>query len=576
MIPMDSTPRLQRGFTLRALLLGALIGVVQTIANVYMALKTGIWDGGFPTAAVLAFALAGALRFKGFSPQENLTSQCVAAAACAVPATAGLLGAIPALQLLGRDPGAVAIILWAVALGTLGAVSALAFRRKLLVEERLVFPTGKVTADVITAMHTVGAGAASRARALGLSAGVAILITWLRDGPRPWLPAMTALPLRIGGTSAAVLTLGVGWSPLMLGVGALVGPQIGLSMLLGAALAWGLLAPVALATGEVAGADFGSLIGWLTWPGVALMVSGAMVALALQGHAFLRSFGSSGSTGAKLADPEISLNLWRVARLVALAAAIIAVFVAWHTFALHPIVTLLAIGLSVILAEAALRAAGETDFLPLGQMGQLGQAVFGPVSMGHPIADTAAGSVTGGIAEAGVLVYMMRAGLDLRASVSQLFSATLVGIGVGAAVSVPAYWIVTRAYGLGTEALPAAAARTWKAVAVVMTGTGGAIPPHALQATWIAAVVGLIVTLLARGGRERRLPSVVAMGVAFILPAYYSVAIALGSVIFMLARKRFPTATEQLAPSIASGAIAGESLMGVMIAVLISTGVLRR
>ncbi|MEO5880128.1 MAG: OPT/YSL family transporter, partial [Candidatus Eisenbacteria bacterium] len=486
---MDSTPRLQRGFTLRAVMLGALIGVVQTLANVYMALKTGVWDGGFPTAAVLAFTLAGALRFEGFSPQENLVSQCVAAAACAVPATAGLLGAVPALQMLGRGPGAVAITLWAVALGTLGAVSALAFRQKLLIRETLVFPTGKVTADVITAMHTVGAGAASRARALGLSAGVAILFTWLRDGSRPWLPAMTALPLRIGGTSAAVLTLGVAWSPLMLGVGALVGPQIGLSMLLGAALAWGLLAPAALATGEVASADFGSLIGWLTWPGVALMVSGAMVALALQGRTLLRSLGSLGSPRTKLADPEISWKLRRVARLVALAAATIAVLVAWHTFALHPIVTLLAIGLSVILAEAAMRAAGETDFLPLGPMGQLGQAVFGPVSAGRPIADTAAGSVTGGIAETGVLVYMMRAGLDLRASVSQLFSATLVGIGVGAAVSVPAYWIVTRAYGLGTEALPASSARTWKAVAEVMTGNGAAIPPHALQAAWIAAVL---------------------------------------------------------------------------------------
>src|SRR5438128_9340968 len=84
--------------TARALISGLAVGGLLCVANLYMGLKTGIWDSGHVTASVLAFVLVSGR----LSRRENNVAQAAATAAGAVPAAAGLLGAVPALELLGR------------------------------------------------------------------------------------------------------------------------------------------------------------------------------------------------------------------------------------------------------------------------------------------------------------------------------------------------------------------------------------------------------------------------------------------------------------------------------------------
>src|ERR1041385_5523029 len=114
------------------------------------------------------------------------------------------------------------------------------------------------------------------AAALGAAA-----VTVARDGyhliGEAWI-----LPTAIAGVPAASLSLGVAASPLSLGVGLLVGARVGLSMLLGAAIAWAGIAPQLVASG-VAEANFDSLRVWMIWPGAALMVASSLTALALGG-----------------------------------------------------------------------------------------------------------------------------------------------------------------------------------------------------------------------------------------------------------------------------------------------------
>lgn len=568
--------------TARALAAGCAIGALLTVANTYMALKTGIWDGGFPTGAILAFGIVGTLRRRSASPysiQENLVTQAVAAAACAMPATAGLLGALPALALMGHDYPAWVIAGWGLALGVVGLTIALLLWRRLVREEALPFPSGRATAEAISAMHAAGRSGIDRARTLAGGGLVAAAVAWLRDGPQAWIAGVTALPLSIAGQSAHALTLGVSASPLMLGVGGLVGPQVGLSMLLGAILAWAVLAPAALHVGAVREVGFTPLVGWLTWPGVGLMVGGAMTALLLQGGMFLRSLrdlGAAGRAGAGSTDSETPAAFIARATAVGIAGVALALVVGWLGFRMHPLVTLLALALSVVLASVAARAGGQTDFVPLGPLGQLGQVLLGPATLGQPVANIAAASVVAGDpAQTTVLVYMQRAGDMLGVPLRRLWVCSLVGIAVGALVCVPAYVLITHAYGLGSEALPAPPARAWKAVTEVVTQGGAALPAHALQAGWIGLALGVVLSLIARGKLGAWLPSPVAMGTGFIIPAYYSITICLGAVLFALARRLRPEATDRLGPSLASGAIAGESLMGVAIAILISTGVLR-
>jgi uncharacterized oligopeptide transporter (OPT) family protein len=87
--------------------------------------------------------------------------------------------------------------------------------------------------------------------------------------------------------------------------------------------------------------------------------------------------------------------------------------------------------------------------------------------------------------------------------------------------------------------------------------------------------VGAVLTLASRGRLERFVPSGVAMGLGFILPAYFAVTIATGALLAALARRARPQGLGQQLPALGAGTIAGESLMGLTIAALRVLGVIQ-
>src|SRR5438874_8591216 len=234
-------PELRRepDFSARALASGLAVGGLLCIANLYMGLKTGIWDSGHITASILAFALASGR----LTRLENTVAQTAACAAGAVPAAAGLLGAIPALQLLGHHVPGWGIALWGLSLGVLGILFAAALRKRLLEDEQLPFPTGIATAEVIEALHSGGAGAQTRTQALLAGGAIGAVLAWFRDGKPAIVPGSIGFPGTLGSVPLGTLGVGLSISPLLWGIGMVVGPQVALSMLLGSAIAWGGLAP---------------------------------------------------------------------------------------------------------------------------------------------------------------------------------------------------------------------------------------------------------------------------------------------------------------------------------------------
>src|ERR1700687_1147249 len=96
-----------RELTARSVITGGLIGILLALINVYMGLKTGWWETGNITASLLGFVLGTGLlrRRSSYSPGENNPTQTIASSMGAMPATAGLLGAIPALALVGYGWG---------------------------------------------------------------------------------------------------------------------------------------------------------------------------------------------------------------------------------------------------------------------------------------------------------------------------------------------------------------------------------------------------------------------------------------------------------------------------------------
>ena len=568
----DLTP--PRELTLRAIVAGCGIGAVLAVGNVYMGLKTGWADQGNITASLAGFAIFAFVRRVGrggYSPLENNITQTVASSAAGMSFTAGLVSAFPALSMMGQAFPFWAIGVWAVALGTAGVLIALLLRDRLLGVERLPFASGIATAEVIEALHRAARSALRRARALIGSGAAAMALVWFRDGKPALIPQVAAVPFQVSGVSAESLGFGINLSPLLLGTGLLIGPRNGVSLLLGTLVAWALLAPLALHQRWVGSVDFSALSGWLLWPGVALMASAALTSLFLRWETFGRGLKDLAELRpAKVGAGSPARYFWTAP----VGLALVTIFVGWIAFGLHPLLTVVALLLSILLSSVCARATGETDIAPVTQVGQLSQLSVGMLS------PTVAGSVlsgavvSGAAAQTAQTLWSLKAGALLGANQRSVIRAQLVGIAIGALVVVPAYQLVVRAYGLGSASLPAPAAASWKGLAGLVHSGFKGLPSGALAAGGGALLVGVLLALLERKIPSRFLPSAVAMGVGFLAPASYGLTIGLGAVLLGAARAVNPRWAHTYSDAIASGTIAGESLLGVLIAVLLSLGVL--
>ncbi len=562
--------------TARALVAGGLIGAVVAITNVYTGLKTGFWESGCVLSSLLAFGGLSAMARRGtpVSPLETNLSQTAAVSVGAVPATAGLLGAVPALAMLGTQPPGWAVALWGVGLGTLGVLFAFSLRRRLLEDEALPFPTGAATAQLISTLHSTGSAYAARVRGLWVSGLASMGLTFSRDA---WglVPQASLLPatLQVGGLSAHSLMLGIAWNPMMLGIGVLVGPQVGLSILLGSALAWGGLAPW-LVRETVVTASYATLSGWLLWPGVGLMVGAAAASLVSQVRALPSVLGDLRKLGRDGAGWESTAGRW-VARAV-LPAIVLTGVMAWYAFQLSPLYFLLALLLTFPLCAVCARATGQTDIAPMSPVGQLAQVGFGMGVPGQVGLNVAAGGVVSGAAShtSGSL-WSLQSGRLLGASASRQLLVQLPGVLVGAAVAIPTYALLVSAHGLGSEALPMPTAQQFKAVAELASKGLGELPASSTLATGLAFLAGVLLSVGARGRLARWLPSAAAMGIGFVVPAYYAVTLCLGALLAAGVGRLRPSAT-QTVQSAGAGAIIGESLLSVLIAALLASGLLQQ
>src|SRR6185503_5275903 len=169
-------------------------------------------------------------------------------------------------------------------------------------------------------------------------------------------------------------------------------------------------------------------------------------------------------------------------------------------------------------------------------------------------------------------LWALKAGHRLGASPRAQLGAQILGALLGAVVAVPVYYLIAGISGLGTERMPATAALSIKATAEAVTRGLAAMPPHASTALVIALAAGVALTLLGRTRFGHRVPSATAIGGAMMLPFSMSLAIFVGAVLVTIARRLRPSFDEPHALAAAAGGIAGESVMGVAIAILLALG----
>jgi uncharacterized oligopeptide transporter (OPT) family protein len=335
-----------------------------------------------------------------------------------------------------------------------------------------------------------------------------------------------------------------------------------------------LLGPWLLRNGLVRGADFGSFSSWLIWPALGLLLSGSFLPLLLDGGAIMRSFRSFRSYRSfrQLASHSADDLAIRWGALLLLAGVGIVVACETGAFGVEAIAVVAGLALALVLANVAARATGETDFSAGGALGSV--SLMALATRGTLTGMMAGGALsTGMTTQTSQTLWAFRAGHHLGASARAQIGAQLLGVVVGAVVTVPVYVVIASSYGLGNERMPAAAALSCKATAEAMRGLA-ALPRWGGTAALIGVGVGATLTLLGRVRAARLLPSAASIGVGFMLPVSLVAAALAGAALAVAARKLFANRgfdqTSLLA--VAAGGMAGESIIGVVIAILIAAG----
>lgn len=263
-----------RELTFRAVIIGGLITLIFTAANAYLGLKVGLTFATSIPAAVISMAI---LRyFHDHTVVENNIVQTIASAAGTLSA---IIFVIPGLVMVGYWSGFPYWETTAVCMvgGILGVMYSIPLRRALVTGSDLPYPEGVAAAEVLKVGDESGSADENHRGLLviiwgGLASAGMALLTALKAAA-----GSLSLNFKIG---AGGTMIGGSLSLALMGVGHLVGPAVGIAMLVGLLLSYGILLPI-LTQGQVAGQDLGDVVNTVFAHDVRMIGAGAMAVAAV-------------------------------------------------------------------------------------------------------------------------------------------------------------------------------------------------------------------------------------------------------------------------------------------------------
>jgi putative OPT family oligopeptide transporter len=251
--------------SLRALILGVLITLVFTAANVYFGLKAGLTFATSIPAAVISMAVLRG--FKGTTIQENNIVQTVASAAGTLSA---IIFVLPGLVMIGWWTGFPYLYSFAICAlgGVLGVMYSIPLRRALVTNSDLPYPEGVACAEVLKVgghgaeEQSAHAAAITRNGLVGIVVGTVVSSVFAVVIATQLFASDVVQYFRVG-TKGAVTGYDFSLSFALLAVGHLVGLWVGVAMLVGALIAWGGAVPILASLHPVAGAA--AAVGQAVW-----------------------------------------------------------------------------------------------------------------------------------------------------------------------------------------------------------------------------------------------------------------------------------------------------------------------
>lgn len=615
--PLSAAPS-RVEFTIRGLIIGIVITVVFTAANVFFGLKAGLTFATSIPAAVISMAILRAM--KNSTMQENNIVQTVASAAGTL---SSIIFVLPGLIIIGWWNGFPFWMSFGICAtgGVLGVMYTIPLRRALVTDSDLPYPEGVACAEVLKVGSSGGEEAAESVESggAGLKAVVAGAIVsaafYVVVQTRLFADAVSSY-FRVGDKGAAT-GFDFSLSFALFAVGHLVGLWVGVAMLVGALIGWGwavphflLLHPVA---GPVADAAQGTWSHYVRFVGAGTIGVAAIWTLAKLVKPVIG--GLAGAMRASRARKSGQLHtLPRTEHdmpigMVGLITLLCLIPVAWllghfsnisglgeHTVLLVVGGVLFVVILSFLVSAVCGYMAGliGSSNSPLSGVGilvviiaalllVLGVKSLLPAEQGKALVAFALFITSIVFAVASIAnnnLQDLKTGQLVDATPSLQQWALVIGVIAGAVVIPPVLDLLNQAYGfLGApgvdpaRALPAPQAGLISALAQgVITGN----IDWSLIIIGAGVGVGIIVLdeALARTGKSMRLPPL-AVGLGIYLPTSTTLMVVVGALVGAWFDKRAergpkPEPTKQLGVLLASGLIVGESLLGVVVAALVA------
>lgn len=576
-------------FTVTSVIMGCILAVIFGAANAYLGLRVGMTVSASIPAAVISMGVIRVILRRNSILESNMV-QTIGSAGESL--AAGAIFTMPALFLWAEEgltskPGIVEITLIALCGGILGVLFMVPLRNALIVKEHatLLYPEGTACADVLLAGEEGGANASTVFSGMGLAAVFKFVVDGLKLLPADVSAAFKSFKGEIG----------MEVYPALLGVGYIVGPKIASYMFTGSLIGWMVIIPLICLFGPDTWmypaaegttiaqlyANGGASAIWSTYVkyiGAGAIATGGIISLIKSLPLIVTTFRDSMKSMKGSKNTSTERTAQDLPMQFILLGVIAMVFIIWIVPAIP--VTLLGAVIIVVFgfffATVSSRMVGlvGSSNNPVSGMAiaTLLIATFAIKSSGKTGIDgmtaaIAVGSVICIIAAiAGDTSQDLKTGYLLGATPKKQQMGEMLGVVVSGLAIGGVLYLLDAAWGYGTAEIPAPQAQLMK---MIVEGImGGNLP-------WGLVFVGVFLAICLE---ILRIP-VMPFAIGLYLPIYLNATIMIGGIVRGLLDRRKgvdeKTKTAQATDGTlyCAGMIAGEGLVGILLAIFAVVGI---
>jgi putative OPT family oligopeptide transporter len=584
--------------TLRSALTGMILGGILSLTNLYIGIKTGWTLGVGISSVILSFAffkLMDKMKLgKHMTILENNAMQSIATSAGYM--TAPLMASIPAYMMVtGQVIPMYQTFWWIIALAILGVLFAFPLKKRFINDEQMPFPEGYAAGVVLESLHSdEGNQGVFKAKLLACGAGLSALIEILRADailkaikvpflalPQFWDDFIYkfATP-KLLGTPLKDLTIQWDTSIVMLGTGGLMSMKTSMSILLGGFINYFICAPLLIQAGVIPEAKFKAITMWALWAGASMMTTSSLYSFFSKPQVIIEAFRKFFSKNKRVKHDvldKIELPMWVFAVGIPVVGAVV-VYLGHIWFGVHFWLGLIAIPLVFVFTLIAVTSTGLTAITPGSALGKLTQITYGILAPGNITTNLMTAGITSEVSlNASNLLMDIKPAYMLGGKPRHQAVGHILGIFAGAAVAVPVFYSLFHGdiSQFTSEALPLPSASIWKGVAEALTQGLGNLHITAQIAAGVGAITGILIEYLNKKTKGRFPLTGVGLGLGFVLRFTDSWAMALGTLLFWLARKRCKApqsfgfrAFVDNQETLAAGVIAGGSIIGIILVLI--------